>query len=97
MIVSRTSKVCAEGNFLLPPSARTKSGIEFDPRPDLWKFRDATNTIHLRFDLLDASAELVQNSKLALLWYAANMASGTVTAHFGHFAHFCKTLSTQSG
>ena len=80
----------------LPPLARTKSGIVFDPRADLWKFRDATNTIHLRFDKLNATSELVRRSKPAFLWYAENTASGTVKAHFGHFAHFCKMLSAQS-
>ena len=86
-----------EAGSLLPPLARTKGGIEFDPRADLWKFRDATNTIHLQFNKLKASSELVRNSKPALLWYAENNASGTVKSHFGHFAHFCKTLSSQSG
>lgn len=97
MIAPQTTQVNAEVCLLLPPLARTRSGIEFDPRPDLWKFRDATNTVHLRFDALSASAELVQNSKQALLWYAANKASGTVKSYFGHLVHFCKTLSTQSG
>lgn len=83
--------------YELPRLARTKIGIEFDPREDLWKFRDATNTVSLRFDTLNASSAFVQNSKPAFLWYTENAASGTVKAHFGHFVHFCKTLSTQSG
>jgi len=80
----------------LPPLARTKSGIVFDPTSDRWKFRDATNTIHLSFDKLSATPELIRRSKPAFLWYVENTASGTAKAHFGHFAHFCKTLSAQS-
>ena len=80
----------------LPLVARTKSGIVFDPRKDVWKFRDATITISLRFDKLSATPELVLHSKHAFLWHAENTAAGTLTAYFGHFANFCKTLSAQS-
>lgn len=84
-------------NFQLPEVARTKSGVEFQPRQDIWKFRDAINTVYLNFDRLMAAASLAQNAKSAFLWYAENAASATLVGHFGQFVHFCKTLSSLYG
>lgn len=57
----------------LPALARTRSGVEFDPRADRWVYRDTTSTINLNFAKWSATATFVAYAKGALLWYAEHM------------------------
>ncbi len=81
----------------LPAVARTQSGIEFDPRADIWKFRDAVGTVHLRFSNLIAAHHLIQSTKPVLLWYAENASSQTMKAYFSRLVHFFRVLASQYG
>lgn len=77
----------------LPALARTRSGVEFDPRADLWSYRDDTTTVNLDFAKLPATASLTASAKLALLWYAEQLSSGHLINMFMRLAHCLRTLS----
>ena len=64
--------------YNLPEIIRTLSGIELDPRQDVWGFRDALNTIHLDFREISANTDLVLGAKTVLAWYAENLSSSSV-------------------
>jgi integrase len=80
----------------LPAVIRTTSGIEFDPRQEVWRFRDALHTIHLDFGQISASANIVLGSKRILVWCAENLSSSTVAASFNGLKHFCKLVSNSN-
>lgn len=54
----------------LPVLARTRSGVEFDPRLDRWIYRDATDTVNLDFSKWLVTDKFIVSAKLSLLWYA---------------------------
>lgn len=83
--------------FPFPAVARTKSGIEFDPRGDVWQFREAVSAISIKFKRLRAYPELLSGFKVVLLWYFENYAADTCRAHFHNFKHFCKRISDETG
>jgi integrase len=57
----------------LPPSARTRGGAIFDPRADLWSYKDGVKKVVINFASVAAlSPEMRQSFKAVLLWYAEN-------------------------
>lgn len=76
----------------LPTVARTRSGIEFDPRVGRWAYRDATITMSLNFATWPATASFVASAKLTLLWYAAQMSPSHVKNMFERLGHCLKTV-----
>lgn len=83
--------------YNLPEIIRTLSGIELDPRQDVWGFRDALNTIHLDFREISANTDLVLGAKTVLAWYAENLSSSSVSMSFHRFKYFCKYVSGREG
>ncbi len=73
--------------------ARTRSGVEFDPRADLWAYRDETITVHLDFTGLRATASLVESAKRTLVWYAEQLSPGHLINMFMRLRHYLSTLS----
>lgn len=71
----------------LPALARTRSGVEFDPRADRWSYRDDTITVSLGFAKWPVTVAFVASAKAVLLWYAEHMSpSHLVNMHerLGH-------------
>lgn len=77
----------------LPALARTRSGIEFDPRAARWAYRDATDNVSLNFATLPAEKPLIASAKLVLLWYAENMSPTHLMNMHERLAHFLRTAS----
>ena len=52
----------------LPEIARTRSGVEFDPRSDRWAYRDTSDNVSLNFSKLPGvSAPFKLCAKLTLM------------------------------
>jgi integrase len=82
-----------EGVFL-PTSATTQSGIEFEPRAEVWVLPELQGTHRLRFrDLSGADPELLPSIKATLLWYAQHRSGGHTRNLFATFLHFVATIS----
>ena len=78
----------------LPETARTRSGVEFDPRVDRWSYRDSSCNVSLNFTKFPPVAEsFMLASKLTLLWYAENMSQSHLMNLYGRFEHFLKTVT----
>ncbi|MDA8258993.1 MAG: site-specific integrase [Betaproteobacteria bacterium] len=77
----------------LPALARTRSGVEFDPREDRWSYRDATTTVHLDFTKLPATTSFIASAKHAFLWYAEQMSPGHLINMFMRLAHCLRVVS----
>jgi hypothetical protein len=51
----------------LPQVARTRAGVEFDPRSARWVYRDDLYSVSLDFGKLHATASFVESAKHVLL------------------------------
>lgn len=76
----------------LPALARTRSGVEFDPRAHRWVYRDATTTINLDFATWPVTDSFVVSAKLALLWYAEHMSPSHLKNMHERLGHFLKAI-----
>lgn len=76
----------------LPELARTRSGVEFDPRACRWVYRDATNTINLDFASWPTTETFVASAKLTLLWYAEHMSSSHLKNMYERLMHCLGTV-----
>ncbi len=77
----------------LPDRARTRSGVEFDPRANRWAYRDTTDTVHLDFSRLQATAPFIASAKYALLWYAEQMSPSHLVNMYERLRHFLVAIS----
>jgi integrase len=79
----------------LPKSARTRGGASFDPRSDLWAYRDGVHPVHLDFrSLVGLTPELQASLKSTLLWYAESRSPGHLENLFNRMQHFAEFLRT---
>jgi hypothetical protein len=76
----------------LPQSVTTKGSVVFDPREDLWVFRDGLQYVRLDFSELPLSRELLHSLKGTLIWYAENRAAGYLHNLFKGFSFFIEKL-----
>ncbi len=76
----------------LPAVARSRSGVEFDPRTDRWAYRDVTTTVNLNFAAWPATDSFVAAAKLTLLWYAEHMSPTHLINMFMRMTHCLRTL-----
>lgn len=76
----------------LPAMARTRSGVEFDPRADRWAYRDATITVNLNFAKWPATDSFVASAKRTLLWYAEHMSPAHLKNMHERLGHCLKAL-----
>lgn len=78
---------------LLPKLIKTRSGVEFDPRLDVWVYRDNMVSIHLNFLAITGfSADFIRGMKFVLVWYAENLSAGTLRTSFDLIKMLCRTL-----
>ena len=78
----------------LPENVKTRDGAKFDPRLDLWAYRDSMLDIYLNFDKLHAQRGLINSSKKVLIWYAENMSAPHLRNMFYYFSHFLRVVSS---
>lgn len=76
----------------LPEVARTRSGVEFDPRADRWVYREAVNTISLNFVEWPATDLFMRSVKLTLLWYAVHMSPTYLRNMHALLRHYMRTM-----
>jgi integrase len=75
---------------------RTNSGVEFDASADRWAYKDEVVNVCLNFDRLRQrlSSELVDNAKLTLCWYAAEMSPTTLMTLYKVMLNFVSSSSS---
>jgi integrase len=79
---------------VLPALIRTKSGVEIDPRQDVWSYRDNSTSVNLNFRSIEGTAlELIEGIKSVLIWYVENRAADSLCNMFYHISHLCRNLS----
>lgn len=76
----------------LPALARTRSGVEFDPRADRWSYRDATTSINLDFAGWPTTDTFVTSAKLTCLWYAGHMSPWHLKNMHERLRHYLRTV-----
>jgi hypothetical protein len=78
----------------LPVTARTRSGVQFDPSSERWVYRDSASTVSLNFPHLKmVREEVVTSIKAVMLWYAENMSPSHLKNMFSHMERFLRTKS----
>lgn len=81
-------------NDEIPQSARTRSGVNFDPTAQLWRFRDGNNSISINFrNIPDLAKTLIPGLKLTLIWYLENRSPLTAENAFNKFLYLIKHLT----
>lgn len=80
----------------LPSQAWTRSGVVFDPRQDLWKFRDGVKNVNLVFDDWGLeNSELKDGFKRALAWQIRSMSPSHAVNMYVKTKHLFKFLMDQ--
>jgi integrase len=76
----------------LPATVTTRDGATFDPRLDLWSYREALQNIYIDIQrsIADSAPALVLPAKKALIWYAMNRSPGHFSTMHARLAHFLK-------
>jgi integrase len=63
----------AKRDWALPASVRTRGGAIFDPRADIWSYKDGVTKVTFNFSsTASLSPEMQQSFKSVLVWYAQN-------------------------
>ncbi len=74
--------------------ARTKSGVEFDPAADVWRYQDGVHDVALDFRQLGRLSDtLINGAKAALRWYAENRSPDTLNNLYSRLQHFGRTTT----
>jgi integrase len=82
----------------LPPYVRTRGGTTFDPREEIWSYRDGVHTVFLDFSSLAGLSRSLEHAlKMVLVWYAENRSAHHLINLFGGMKHFVRFLHTTSG
>ncbi len=78
----------------LPEQARTRSGVQFDPRAERWSYRDSSDNVSLNFNKFHLVTDsFVVASKQTLLWYAENMSQSHLMNLYQRLEHFLRTVT----
>lgn len=84
--------------LLLPKIARTRSGVEFSPRDEVWCFRDGVAQVSLNFFLIpNVFSPLLYGLKKTLLWYLENRAPNTANVIYSSFLWLIRHIDDGSG
>jgi integrase len=77
-------------------ATRTKSGVEFDPLADHWRYQDGVENVSIDFSRFSGlSQNLVENARLVLKWYAENCAPKTIVSYYGRLRHLDRVIATK--
>lgn len=78
----------------LPEQARTRSGVQFDPRAERWSYRDSSDNVSLNFNKFRfVTDSFVVAAKQTLLWYAENMSQSHLMNLYQRLEHFLRTAT----
>lgn len=95
-ISNSSFKIADDTSFklVLPETVRARSGVLFDPRNDLWAWRDSVANVSLNFTPMRSylNDHLIDALKLTLCWYASTHSPTTLGANRSQFLHFLKTI-----
>jgi integrase len=81
----------------LPETARTRSGVEFDPRSNKWVWRESTLAVSFNFLLItNLSPALLPGFKRCMLWYVENTSPSHARELFSRFRSFAKFLENKT-
>ena len=72
----------------LPHLAKTRSGVVFDPRQNVWSYADSLQTVRLDFSTLPVTDLMRHSIKSVLLWYAENLSPSYLVGRFHLLAKF---------
>lgn len=81
-----------EATFELPVLARTRFGVEFDPRLDRWAYRDATDAVNLDFSKWPVTAKFIVSAKFSLLWYAEHLSPAHLRNMHERLGHYLRVV-----
>ena len=76
----------------LPALARTRSGVEFDPRANRWAYRDATDNVNLDFSKWLVTDKFIVSAKLSLLWYAEHLSPAHLSNMHERLGHYLRVV-----
>jgi integrase len=94
MKISQTKTHNAAIQWDLPTIVSTRNGATFDPRCDIWSYQDGTKSVYIDLTkLVNVGKELLWGLTKALIWYAENMAPGTLTSSFDDFCILLKSIT----
>jgi integrase len=77
----------------LPSLVTSINGAQFDPREDIWSYRDSSSNVSLNFENLWAEADWVLSAKRVLIWYVENKSPYHVTNLFSYLVGFLKRIA----
>lgn len=80
----------------LPHQAKTRSGVVFNPRQEVWSYADSLQTVRLDFRTLPVSDLMRHSIKSVLLWYAENLSPSYLVGRFHLLAKFLWFLYSPS-
>lgn len=92
MIESSSLQLVDNYRSEFPTSTKTRSGVEFIPSKDLWRYRDGVNSVKLNFGEINAPKPLRNALKLVLVWYAEHLSPSHLVNVFERFKHFSSTI-----
>jgi integrase len=80
----------------LPPSVRTRGGAIFDPRADVWSYKEGVTKVTINFAATAAlSSEMQHSLKSVLVWYAQNSSASHLISMRARVRDLVQFLSTQ--
>lgn len=79
----------------VPSSVRTRGGATFDPRADVWSYKDGVKKVHINFSSSAGllSAETQQALKIALIWYCQDASACHLINMHTRFIEFVRFLA----
>jgi hypothetical protein len=80
-----------------PETARTRSGVEFDPRSNKWVWRESSSTVSFNFSIItNLSPRMILGFKRCLLWYVEHGSPSHALNCFDRFRSFVNFLKENS-
>ena len=82
----------------LPACVQSFRGTMFDPRLERWTFHEGVQSVSLNFALMPTkvSMSLITSIKRILLWYAENLSSGQLMAHFTNLKRLLEFIAKEA-
>ena len=78
----------------LPTSVRTRGGAIFDPRANIWTYKDGVKKVVIDFSSVEAlSPQMHRAYKAVLIWYAENASPSHLRNMHAHFLRLIRFLS----
>lgn len=79
---------------VLPEKVTTRNGAKFNPRMDIWSYRDSTTDVRINFAKLNASSEFINSTKVVLIWYVENKSTKHMMNMFARFQHMLGSFAS---